>query len=552
MPLKRRVLHSQPLPRGAALLSLLIVSLIAGPQAGGQTIPDERLDPGYRSEAPALPEDAPEVESSVTQVAPVSAPSVAISGIRFIGVEVPANVAAASEKFLGRPADTATLKELAAAMSAAYRKSDVALFTLAIPNQDLSDGIVDVHIAEGHLADVQITKEGAPVERRRLRGYLKPALSENPTTRAAFERGVTLARRTEGTTITPAMQMASTPGGVNLVLDVKEKRHEFAAGYDNRESQLLDSGRINFSAAGYSLLRQGDALRGRIAVTPDGHQSRSATLQYRTPIGIDGLSLALASAYQRTRPSSLDLTGEANFFSATLSYPLILGFNRELSVVAGIDRTENTNTALGSVIANERIPAARLALHGAHAFRTRSISGKIGVAQGLNIDAAKSSVTGSSTDFTKFDASLQAVQKLGDSVFLRARGTTQWSDDILPANERLLIGGADFGRGFNNGLIGFDKGYAVSLEPAWRPLSEGAFSRSELYIFADHADGRFTSDGITTRAYDLSSAGIGTRLAYKNYGMIGVEYAEPVNLPVKGMKDDPVITLSWSFQYQPE
>lgn len=549
--MKRRASHSQPRPQRAALLTLLTLPALAG-TAVGQSDPADRLDPGYNSETLTLPPDAPSVDGAVTQVAPISAPSIPIEGIRFVGTDVPGNVAKVSESFLGKPADTATLQALAAAMTEAYKKSDVALFTLAIPSQDLSDGIVDVYIAEGHIAGVVVVKDGKPVERRRLRGYLEPAMQEKPASRAGFERGIALARRTEGASVTPHLRTTGQPGAVAVLLDIKEKRYDFSAGFDSRESRLVDSGRVSASVTGYSLLRRGDALRGRLSTTPDLEQSRSASLQYKTPIGSSGLDLALAGAWQETRPAALDLTGEANFLSANLSYPLVLGFRRELTLTGTIDRTENTNTALGSIIANELIPAARLGLRGSLAGPSRSLSSSISVAHGIDTANARSSVAGSSIDFLKLAGTAGVVQKFGDSYFLRARAAGQWSDDILPANERLQIGGAEFGRGFENGLVSFDEGFAVSLEPAWRPLREGDFKRSELYLFADYADGSVSFNGMGTRDLDLSSAGFGTRLAYKDYATIGLEYAEPLTLPVSGMDDDPIFTFSWSLKYRPE
>jgi hemolysin activation/secretion protein len=543
--------HAQTIP--AQPLSVALLSLCASAlPAGAQSISDSRLDPGYQSAPPALPADAPDVDRAVTQVAPVANGSAAITGIQFKGADVPANVAIATEKFLGRPADTATLQALAAAMSAAYQKSDVALFTLAIPAQDLSDGVVDVYIAEGHVAEVLTLENGEVSGRLQLRGYLRPALEERPTSRASFERGISLLRRTEGLKVTPRLKTVPEPGGVALLLDVVEKKDSIALGYDSRESSLVDSGRISLSAVGYGIVRKTDALRGRLASTPDGSQSRAANLQYKTPVGTDGLNLEFAGAYQETRPSSVDVRGDAIFLSANLSYPVILDFRKELTLSAAIDRIESTNSALGSVIANENISAARLAASGAWTGKTRAASAKFTYSRGLGLSGAESSVPGSDVEFDKLGLSTSLVQRIGKPVFLRLKASAQWTDDILPANERLLVGGADFGRGFDNGLISFDKGYTVSFEPAWRPLKDGKFARSELYVFADHGDGTVTLDGITERGFDLSSAGIGTRLAYKDFAVLGLELAEPVNQPVAGLSDDTVFTLSWSFRYQPE
>lgn len=543
--------HAQFLPALPLSVALLIPCASAFP-AGAQSISEDRLDPGYQAAPPVLPPEAPLVDRATTEVAPVSNGAGAITGIQFKGADVPANVAAATEKFLGQPADTATLQALAAAMSAAYSKSDVALFTLAIPAQDLSDGIVDVYIAEGHIAEVLTIENGEVSGRLKLRGYLRPALEERPTSRASFERGISLLRRAEGLKVTPRMKTVPEPGGVALLLDVSEKKNSVALGYDSRESSLVDGGRISVNAAGYGIVRKTDALRGRLAATPDGKESRAANLQYKTPIGTNGLNLELAGAYQETRPSSVDLTGDAVFLSANLAYPVILDFRKELTLSAGIDRIDSSNSALGSVIANENISAARLAALGAWTGKTRAASGKLTYSRGLGLGNSESSVPGSDLEFDKLGLSANLVQRIGTPVFLRLKGSAQWTDGILPANERLMVGGAEFGRGFDNGLVSFDTGYTVSLEPAWRPLKDGKFARSELYVFADHGDGTVTLDGITERTFDLSSAGIGTRLAYKDFAILGLELAEPVNTPSPGVPDDTVFTLSWSFRYQPE
>lgn len=518
--------------------------------ADPQLLPDERLNPGSRPETPVLtPEITEETQRGVTDVA-ASGSAVPIRGIQFRGADVPAVVAEASQPFLGKPADTATLKDLAAAMSEAYKKSDVALFTLAIPAQDLSDGVVDVLIAEGHVSEIITRTDDTVSQRPQLRGYLRPLLTERPASRESFERGMTLARRAEGVKVTPGLRTSTDPGAVILVLDVEDKKDGFAIGYDSRESRLVDAGRISASAFAYSKLRTGDVLRGRISSTPDGNQSRSASLQYSSPIGTDGLTLAAAGVYQETRPAALPIEGDANFLTASLSYPVLLNFRQELSVNAALDRTESSNTALGSVIANENIAAARLGAKASWVEAKRSASFNLTLSQGLDLGEAISSVPGSDLQFSKLNMAGSLVQVIGDDLHLRLKASGQWGDDILPANERLIIGGVEYGRGFSNGLIGFDKGYAVSLEPAWRPLDAGSFSRSEVYVFADYADGSLLTNG--GQNYNLSSAGIGTRIAYKSYATLGLEWAEPLSLPVRGMDDGGIFTVTWTLRYRPD
>lgn len=512
---------------------------------------DDRLDPGRETDGPTIPRAAPEVAHAVTSVAAAPDVTTPIAGIQFKGADVPGIVAKATEAFLGQPANTETLKQLAAAMTAAYSKSDVALFTIAIPQQDLSDGIVDVFIAEGRVADIVAIRGDEQIVAPRLRGYLEPILDETPATRATYERGVSLARRAEGTKVTPRLQMAPEPGAINLLLDVEEKKNGFAVGYDSRESRIVDSGRISASAFGYTLLREGDVLRGRLATTPDGEQSQTASLQYGTPVGSDGLKLDVAAVYQATNPSSVPINGSATFFSAGLSYPVLLDFHREVSLSAVLDHTESRNSALGSVFANERVAAGRLGVRAGLIQKNRSINGSLTYSRGLDLDNAESAVVGAETGFNKINATAGVVQKLSKNLFLRLRAAGQWTEDILPANERLMYGGIEYGRGFDNGLISFDRGYEAVFEPAWRPVSEGNFAKSELYLFADYAEGKLSLSPSISRDFNLGSAGIGARIGYKDYASIGLEYAEPWDVPVTGFSDDSVVTFSWAFKYQP-
>jgi hemolysin activation/secretion protein len=345
--------------------------------------------------------------------------------------------------------------------------------------------------------------------------------------------------------------MAPEPGAINLILDVEEKKNGFAVGYDSRESRIVNSGRINASAFGYSLLREGDVLRGRLAATPDGQQSQTASLQYATPIGANGLKLDVAAVYQATHPSSVPIDGSATFFSAGLSYPLLLDFHREVALSAVVDHTESRNSALGSVFANERVDAARFGIRAGLIQENRSINGSLTYARGLDLENAESAVVGAETGFNKISATAGVVQKLSKNLFLRLRASGQWTDDILPANERLMYGGIEYGRGFDNGVISFDKGYEAVFEPAWRPISQGDFAKSELYLFADYGEGNLSLPRSMSRDFNLGSVGIGARIGYKDYATLGLEYAEPWDVPVTGFSDDSVVTVSWAFKYQP-
>ena len=123
---------------------------------------------------------------------------------------------------------------------------------------------------------------------------------------------------------------------------------------------------------------------------------------------------------------------------------------------------------------------------------------------------------------------------------------------MLPANERFSVGGPKFGRAFKNALINADRGYGVMVEPAWRPLTGGAFSKSEIFVFADYAEADvFSRSTGTARTFDVGSYGGGARLAYKENGAIEIEAARPYDQPIPGFDQDWRFSIGWRLDWRP-
>ena len=114
---------------------------LAGLSAGATAQTSTPIDQGRVDRSPApTPESQKErlqAPAAATRVDAGSEAAPPIRNIVFEGTDVPQVVAHAAEAFVGRPASKENLEALAAAMSESYGRSDVALFTIAIPQQDL-------------------------------------------------------------------------------------------------------------------------------------------------------------------------------------------------------------------------------------------------------------------------------------------------------------------------------------------------------------------------------------------------------------------------------
>jgi hemolysin activation/secretion protein len=510
----------------------------------------DRVDRQQPAPPPAA--RAPDIPGAATRVEAGDAGAAAIRGIRFEGTEVPAVVAAAARDFIGRPASRANLQALVAAMSRAYARSRVALFTIVVPAQDLTTGTVRVLVGEGHIEAVLLTGE---VDHGRLglvRAYADRLTRERPTRRATLERYVSLIQDIPGLKVGASLQMGEGPGGVRLVLALDYRRPTLSVSFDNRTTRLIRDGEVQAVARGYGLIREGDSTEMTAAASVDFHDQLYFGLSHSTPLGTEGTRLRVNGGYLATHAEGTGISGEARTLGLSLSHPLIRGYRRNLTLSLGLDGIDSDNAAFGSLIASEHSRALRGAAVFTDAGTHRVLAVTASASQGLGLFGADVPAAVGDEDFTKIDGRVSLDQAIGRRAALRLRAAGQWTDDPLPAVERFSVGGVEFGRAFETGLVNADRGYATLGELAWRPLGAGRFARSEIYGFGDWSRVRLLPRaGFAGRDFDLASAGAGLRLAWTDRAMIELEYARTVDRPYAGYPSDWRVSIGWRVSIRP-
>lgn len=505
--------------------------------------PDRSRDPLPDPEAKPL---------SLGKVELGARPDVTVREIRFVGAGVPANVARAAQRFVGKPASSENLAKLAAAMTRAYNRSSVALFTLVIPEQDLSGGVVTVASAEGYIGSVTLSGEResgpAPLVAKMAGGLA----GRRPLPRARFERALGNIADLPGVTVTPSLALGGEQGAVALDLAVDAKKPTVGLGFTTRTSQFVNDGIVEANARGTSLLRSGDETRLTGAAALDFRSLLYLAASHSTPIGADGTRAELSGAALRTRPQGLAIDGEAWSAGFGVTHPLIRASRRNLVASGRLDYLDSRNALFGSTIAAEKTWTAS----GSLAFRLSEdrtvIGARVGGAKGLDFAGARVDPGVGEVGFAYADAAIEANQAIGKAFVVRAAATGRWTRDRLPAAQRFSVGGATFGRAFDDGLVSGDRGYAAFGEFGFRPLRGGRFSKSEIYSFIDYADitllGR---TAIPRTGFELGSWGGGIRVAYAENATIGLELADPWKQPVPGYDQDLRVALSWKLSLRP-
>lgn len=521
------------------ILVAFALAAVADPQDGTRLIDRNRVD---RPRPPA-PELKPVAEPEPTRIA-ATGTGRPIKSIRFQGAQAPEPVARAARAFLGKPMNAATLAELAGTLSRAYAKSEVALYTIAIPEQSFAGDVVDVLLTEGRVAKVELR---APQGRHGLLARRAGVLTEEtPLTRATFERQLTLMRSIPGLTVDTQFTDPQATGALTLALTPKQRRRKITAGFSNRGVELTRAGQFDLNAEFYGLGTDGDQLTLSASAASDFKRYRYLGSAYQTPVGASGLAFNVNAAYLETRPRRTEVRGKAKLAGASLVYPLVRGFNRAADISLGVDGINSDNAVLGNLIATERTRAVRAAAGMVESRAKRSWSLSAAVSQGLDVLGARTTEPLAEKGFRKASGAASVTQAVGKRLILRANLLGQFSNDRLPAAERFAVGGEQIGRAFETAFLTADRGAGALGEVAVKPLKAGKFAQSELYAFADRAWIGIAARGTDPR-FDLAmaSAGFGGRMRFKDKGELGLEAAKAIDDPYPGFDEDWRLSVNW-------
>lgn len=493
-----------------------------------------------------LPVDKAELPRAAIVVTTASA-ATAIRGITFIRGKVPVRVAAAAAPFLGKPADKATLAALAQALSAAYARSNVAFYSIAIGAQDFTDGLVRVDITEGFISATAIVD---PKKHRhpRARSMVERLIGVRPLPRTFFERQISAMRDLPGFTFDLGATGGGNDGAMSLSVTPRQKRTKISVGYSNQGTQLLGSGQFDASAKLYGAFTDGDQFNLTGATASNFHDFLYVGGGYQAPIGGEGVTIAASAGYLKTRPRTIAIEGTATTAGVTVSYPLIRGFKHDVVLSAGVDGINSDNAALGSLIASERTRAVRgsasVSLRGAK----RTVEGFVTVSHGIEMLGARVDAPFAQIGFAKVNFSAAVGQRLGKFLVARLRASGQYTGDRLPAAERYAVGGPDFGRAFDTGVLTADRGIAGSFELAVLPKLPKKLENTEFYVFTDGARVGVLQRGPYAAAeYGLASVGIGTRVRYRNKYEIGLEGAKAIARPYPAVSDNWRLSVEWKL-----
>jgi len=517
---------------------LLVAALLASPdgalaQTSVRGVPADRPDqkPAPAAAQAAPPQSAPTPRQPGVAFAPFTLEDVVVEGS-----SLPRDaLAAAYAPFIGRSIDNAALTAITNAVAAAYAKSDIALYTVLVPEQRFAGGGLRLVVVEGYVGAVEVRGSLRRTRLKLLRTYLRRLEQERPLRRSTLERVVSLIRDIPGFLPEVRLEPGTEQGAVKLVMNARERPVQVAVGANDRGTALLGRTQVQADAYLNSIFAGADQLRVSTVLPTKVSRFQYVAGAYSTPLDADGTSVTGNLSYLRTRPSAFPLKGDATSFGLQFSRAVIRGYSRNLYVTVGVDGINSNNALLGFTLSNDRVRTLR----GAVSFVTASARNQFSVSAtasiGLDVLGTRIAPGQARSGFRKFSAKASNALTIGKSFALRVAAFGQTTPDDLPSSEQVALGGDEFGRAYEAAIISGDRGVAGSAEFAFRPGAglPKQIAGSELYAFADagrvHYRSRYGFAGVDSH---LASVGAGGRLQLAQRTILQLEAVRGLDNPV--------------------
>lgn len=521
-------------------VALAIAALFCGPMAARADTGPLIIDQARPDRAPVTVEPEPPSPSGSGRVeaAPAAFTPFILRQVRVQGSTIaPEAVGEASRPFVGKTVDAADLRKIAEAIGEAYARSDIALYTIQLPRQTFEGGVLTVVVIEGHVSDVQVTSQSSR-DLRLTQAYAERLKSPGPLRRSTLQRYVSLMRDIPGSTVDVQLLQAGPPGAVRLAIDVKKRRWRGGLSINNRGSPYLGRTQVEASMTLNGALREGQQTRLTVAFPTEVERFQYVALSHAEPLGPSGATLNLSLGRLHTKPeiAGFSLSGDATTAGAQVVYPMIRSDRRNLFLTGGVDGLNSDNALFGRRISTERTRVLRVAAAFSDATPRRALSLSGTASQGLDGLGARMADPLVDASFTKLNVQAGWNRLIGKQVTVRLAASAQYAGGRLPASEQFTYGGPQFGRAFASAVAVGDTGYAGSAEVAWRPAKvPKTLAGSELYGFTDAGHVAIKAAPFLARnSYDLSSAGVGVRLALASKGMVEIEAAKALKNPMPG------------------
>ena len=379
--------------------------------------------------------------------------------------------------YTGRAIVTEELLEMSDALTRFYIEKGYVNSGAVIPDQDVSNGVIDVTLVEGRLSDILIggvehldkgyledrvrLGAGPPLNVNRLREDIQLLLLDPSVAQVVGRLG-------------PGRR----PGEGQLELDITEAPPEnfsFRFANDRSPSVGAEHGELTYRLG--NILGRSDPLQLRVGASEG---LLDADVSYSVPLTASDFRFFVFGSVTDSdvveEPfNELDVESRSEALQLGVSYPVIRTVDNELRFELIGERKRSRTFLLDQPFSfSEGVRNGRSAVTAVRAVQNWQLRSRDRVialrsTESLGVDALGATVNGAGSipdaKFFTWLAQAQFAQRLfGTNWQANLRGDLQLTPDPLLPIERIAIGGGDTVRGYRENQLVLDNGWVTSAE----------------------------------------------------------------------------------------
>jgi len=520
-----------------ATLSVFTVTVYAqtAPEAGGLLNQIQRSFP-----APRLPEVGPPAPEPKVELLAPKGPTITVSSFTFGGnLLLPSSeLAPLLARYVGKPIAFEDLRNAAAEISLYYRtKGYVA--TVAVPKQEVKDGVVRLQVLESRFGDVIFdpASDGriSPELLKQIVRHAMPAGA--PTDMRLLDRGLLIAGDLPGASVTGGLAAGGEEGRSDLILLSRQTPlTQVSLTADNSGSRSTGEYRGLASASLSSPWGQGEQCSVDLLKSEGARYGKAG---FALPVGYEGGKLAASFSRMDYEIVAGDFVA-ANLYGHSvtwgLDYSKPLARSRVFNVYfkSGYEAKGFLNRGNGATTSDYdvRVLSAGFSANvydgllggGVNNAQLTWSVGDLDLAGSPN-QAAVAASTKAEGRFQKVRMTVSRTQNVVTDLTLVASVDGQVASKNLDSSEKLFAGGASAVRAYPTSEGSGDAGLVASLEARWQLAA-----RWQATVFVDHASLKVNADNA------IAGAAAHNRVAYDGAGL-GLSWVGPA---------DSVWRLVWS------
>jgi len=435
------------------------------------------------------------------------------------------------------------VNKIAAELTKKYRDAGYLLSRVVLPAQELEPLKADVRLVavEGYIASVEYEGEEKFVER--FRSYFsrveKKLLGKRPLRHKDFEREMLLLQDLAGIKATSRFKEGTERGASILVLTVESKIIDATLGWDTNGTESAGPHMFNASL-GFStlpLIGAKTILSYSQAANPQEYHNIRIAQSYQFSCGLllEGSYAYSYSPEQNTAfARQFDYRTRSDTFNFGVTYPFIRSRDMNLSAGLSFESRDSFGELLSDKFTTDRLRSITAKISFDYADEWGGVTQFIpSYTRGLNVLHATDEKWDASNplapaEYSRFNFYLSRNQQLFGKFSVFTAISAQFTDSLLSSYNQFQLGGAQFGRGFEPGILQNDNGIAFTVEPRWTHQLTDKVS-IQPYVFYDwgHVWGARRVPGVLDPE-TMSSVGAGLRL----WGHVGKDYLPDFSLGI--------------------